>query len=123
MLEFQRAFDRVAAEIAQAYARAQVRREQVEVAEAQVAAAAEALPLNFRGIRGGELRPIEAQQAINKLAEARRRYLTAVIEYDQAQLRLLRAIGQLPSATPVSQAASAVPSPPPEAPPPAALDE
>lgn len=123
LLEFQRTYDRVAAEIAQAYARAQIRREQVEVAEAQVAAAAEALPLNFRGIRGGELRPIEAQQAIKQLAEARQRYLAAVIEYDQAQLRLLRAIGQPPSTAAARPAAAALSSPPLDDPPAPASQE
>lgn len=99
-LEFQRTYDQVAAEIAQAYAQADLSREQVDVAQTQVTAAAEALPLNFRGIRGGELRPIEAQQAIQQLANARRQYLQAVIDYDQAQLRLLRAIGQPPECAP-----------------------
>lgn len=96
-LQLQSTLDRIAAEIAQAYARAEVTAEQVEVAETLVSEAAEALPLNFRAIQGGQLRPIEALQAITQLADARRQYLTAVIEKNRAQLQLLRAIGNPPN--------------------------
>lgn len=95
-LRFQQMRDRVAAEVAQAYHRAQLSAEQVEVAETLVSEAAEALPLNLRAIQGGQLSPIEAQQAIGQLANARRQYLAAVIDYDRAQLQLLRAIGNPP---------------------------
>lgn len=96
VLEFQRIRDVVATEVTQAWHRAKLARRQIEEAADMVAAAAESLPLNFRGIRGGELRPIEAQQAIRQLADARQRYLAAVIDYDRAQLQLLRAIGTPP---------------------------
>lgn len=53
--------------------------------------------MNLAGIRGGVLRPIEAQQTIAALAIARQRYLDAIIGYNQAQLELMRSIGQPPA--------------------------
>lgn len=88
--------DQVSADVTKAYHRVQLGLQQVAATKEQVLAAAEALPLNFNGIRGGELRPIEAQQAIAQLAESRGQYLDAVITYDQAQLELLRAVGTPP---------------------------
>ncbi len=92
-LEFSVARDRVIAEVTQAWSRARYRREQMEYAQSQVAAAADALPLNMKGIRDGVIRPIEAQQAIAGLSNARNLYLAAVIDFNQAQLELSRAIG------------------------------
>jgi outer membrane protein TolC len=89
--------DLVASEVNQSYYQVQFRRDQIGVAERQVAAAARALPLNFDGIRGRTLRPIEAQQAINALAAARGAYLSSVIDFNRAQFQLLRALGQPPS--------------------------
>lgn len=89
--------DQVIAQVSQAHYRSTYRREQIEHASRQVAAAADALPLNFRGIRDGQLRPIEAQQAIAGLAAARSLYLASVIDYNQAQLELMRAIGEPPN--------------------------
>jgi outer membrane protein TolC len=86
--------DTVAAEVARAYHEVQFRRREIEAARAQVEAAAEALPLNFKGVREGTLRAIEAQQAVQALAAARNQYLAAVIDYDRAQFQLLRAIGR-----------------------------
>lgn len=95
-LQYQQTLDRIAAEITQAYRRVRYQRRQIDRAEEQVQAAARALPLNFQGIRGRALRPIEAQQAIEALAEARNQYLQAVIEYNQAQFTLLQALGRPP---------------------------
>jgi outer membrane protein TolC len=86
--------DAVAAEVARAYHEVQFRRGEIEAARAQVEAAAEALPLNFKGVREGTLRAIEAQQAVQALAASRGQYLAAVIDYDRAQFQLLRAIGR-----------------------------
>ena len=89
--------DRISAEVAQAYHRVQWRREQIEATQPQVEAAVSALRLNFDGIRGNELRPIEAQQAIGALATSRTLYLDAMLDYNRAQFELLRAIGQPPT--------------------------
>ncbi len=86
--------DNVTAEIVRAYHQVRFRWGQVEAAGRQLAAAAEALPLNFKGIVGGNLRAIEGQQAVQALATAQTQYLTSVIEYNQSQFQLLRAIGR-----------------------------
>ncbi len=88
--------DLIAAEIARAYYQAQFRQRQIEAGRAQVQAAAAAVPLNFAGIRGGTLRAIEAQQAVQTLAFARVQYLAALTDYNRAQFQLLRALGQPP---------------------------
>jgi outer membrane protein TolC len=85
--------DAIAAEIVRAYYRVRLRRRQIEAARAQVQAAAEALPLNFKGVLDGALRAIEALQAVQTLALARTHYLAAVLDYNRAQLELLRALG------------------------------
>jgi outer membrane protein TolC len=96
--------DQIIADVTRAYRQVQSRKGQIEQARIQVKSAATALPLNFNGIRGRELRPIEAQQAIAALATARESYLSSVIDYDRAQFALLRAIGQPPE-SPVVEAA------------------
>lgn len=88
--------DTIASQIARAYYQVQFRQQQIEAARAQVKAAADAVPLNFKGILGGDLRAIEAQQAVQTLAFARNQYLAAVIDYNKAQFQLLRALGQPP---------------------------
>jgi outer membrane protein TolC len=109
-LEYQSARDRVQQEVAAAYHQARLRREQIGFAEQQVAAAADAVPLNFNGIRGRELRPIEAQQSIAALALARNRYVDAVVDYNRAELALWRAIGHAPdSASEVEVTAPGIP--------------
>jgi outer membrane protein TolC len=99
--------DLIAAEIARAYYQVQLRQRQMEAARGQVRAAAEALPLNFKGVQGGTLRAIEAQQAVQALAAARQQYVLAVIDYNRAQFQLLRALGQAPQAEPRSAIGSA----------------
>jgi len=93
--------DLIASEVARTYHQVQFRRDQIEVARQQVSAASQALSRNFDGIRGKALRPIEAQQALGALAAARQRYLSAVIDYNQAQFELLRALGLPPSPAPL----------------------
>jgi outer membrane protein TolC len=88
--------DKVAAEIVRAYYQVRLRQQQIDEARAQVEATAEALPLNFKGILGGQLRAIEAQQAIQALAAARNQYIATVIDYDRAQFQLLWALGRPP---------------------------
>lgn len=56
--------------------------------------------MNFKGILGGDLRAIEAQQAVQTLAFARNQYLASVIDYNRAQFQLLRALGQPPDSPP-----------------------
>jgi outer membrane protein TolC len=88
--------DTIASQIARAYYQVQFRQRQIEASRTQVRAAAEAVPLNFKGITGGDLRAIEGLQAVQTLAFARNQYLAAVIDYNRAQFQLLRAMGQAP---------------------------
>ncbi len=98
-LQFEWIRDQIIAEVTQAYARTRYRKEQMEYSQQQILVAADALPLNFKGIRDGVIRPIEAQQALAALAAARSLYLASVIDYNQAQLELIRALGEPPSST------------------------
>ncbi|MGD9854193.1 MAG: TolC family protein [Planctomycetaceae bacterium] len=111
-LQYEWIRDQVAAEVSQALDRSQYRREQIEHARHQVIAAADALPLNFNALRDRQLRPIEAQQAIVGLASARSLYLASIIDYNRAQLELLRAVGEPPTegAVPAASATSGTPA-------------
>lgn len=95
-LAIQQTRDVIATEVTQAYERIQMRGRQIEVTRPPVESAVQAVSLNMEGIRDGELRPIEIQQAIGALAAARSQYLDAVIDYNAAQLQLLRAVGRPP---------------------------
>jgi outer membrane protein TolC len=95
-LAVQQVRDIIATEVSQAYQRVQLRRRQMDVTQFQVETAQQALRLNLDGIRGGELRPIEIQQAIGALASAQTQFLDAIIDYNIAQVQLLRAVGQPP---------------------------
>ncbi|MCI0332872.1 MAG: TolC family protein [Planctomycetes bacterium] len=95
-LAVQQTRDIIAAEVTQAYQRIQFRGQQIEVTRPPVESAEQAVRLNMEGIRGGALRPIEIQQAIGALASSRTQYLDAVIDYNVAQLQMLRAIGRPP---------------------------
>lgn len=96
MLTAEQIRDTIASQIARAYYQVLFRQRQIEAARAQVKAAAEAVPLNFKGITGGELRAIEGQQAVQTLAFARSLYLAGIIDYNRAQFQLLRALGRHP---------------------------
>jgi outer membrane protein TolC len=89
--------DTILAEVARAYHQVGLRQKQMEAARSLLRAASEALPLNFRGIRSGTLRAIEAQQAVQAVALAQTQYLTAITDYNRAQYQLLRALGGFPS--------------------------
>ncbi len=93
--------DLIAAQVVRAYHQVQFRRRQIDAAAAQVRAASEALPLNFKGILDGALRAVEAQQAVQALASARNQYLAAILDYNRAQFHLLRALGHPPEVSSV----------------------
>lgn len=95
--------DTIASQIARSYYQVQFRKRQIEASRTQVKAAAEAVPLNFKGITGGDLRAIEGQQSVQTLAFARNQYLAAVIDYNRAQFQLLRALGMPPKEGPPDQ--------------------
>lgn len=88
-----RLMDRIAREIVEAQTQIQHRRQQIDVAEGAVAAAEQSHQRNIARIREGQGLPIEALQSINALNNARREYLTSVMDYNEAQFRLQRALG------------------------------
>jgi hypothetical protein len=95
--------DRVAAEVARAYAQAVSAEERVRDAENGLKNAEESVRLNFEALsqtrQAGNLillvvRPQEVQAAIQALARAYTNYYSAVADANRAQFRLYRAMGQ-----------------------------
>jgi outer membrane protein TolC len=85
--------DRIAREVTEAHAQVQARHRQIAVAESGIQAATDSYQRNMERIRAGEGLPIEALQSIQALDQARREYLRAVVDYNEAQFRLHRALG------------------------------
>jgi outer membrane protein TolC len=103
ILELFRTQDRVAAEVAQAYAQAKRAARRVRQAEAGVREAVESANKNVAGVTqprlaGGAIvlviRPQEAVAAVQALAQGYTDYFGAVADYNRAQFRLYRALGQ-----------------------------
>lgn len=112
--------DRVAAEVAQAFAQVQSARERQVEAAAGLHEAQDTLAKSIEGIsqtrRVGEfliliVRPSEAVQAVQALAQAYTDFYAAVADYNRAQFRLYRALGH-----PAQCLAGLVPEPPPAVP-------
>jgi hypothetical protein len=124
-LELFRTQDRVAAEVAQAYAQAQAAADRLGDAEAGLKDAVESADKNLQGMgqtssvgRGGialVIRPQEAVAAVQALGQAYVDYFGAVADYDRAQFRLYRALGQPAQCLGVLPPATA-PEPPPDPP-------
>jgi len=93
VLELEALRDRIAAEVVAAAADVTSYRRQTELARESIAAAQESYQLNQQRIRASEGLPIELLQSISALAEARDAYTEAVANYNRAQYRLLRAMG------------------------------
>jgi outer membrane protein TolC len=103
ILELFRTQDRVAAEVAQAYARLQSAAARMGRVEKGLKDAIDSVDKNFEGLgqtrRAGNLvllvvRPQEAVAAVQSLVRAYHRYYGAVTDYNRAQFRLYRALGQ-----------------------------
>jgi outer membrane protein TolC len=88
-----RQMDLVAREVVEAHAQAQARRRQIAVAERGIESAENAYRRDLERIREGQGLPIEALQSLQALDAARREYLRAVVDYNEAQFRLHRALG------------------------------
>ncbi|MGH7161862.1 MAG: TolC family protein [Planctomycetota bacterium] len=92
-LEVARIRAQVAREVLEANAAVLFRASSIDVAAAGVKDAAEALDLYRERLKGGIGLPLEAVLAEEGLARARRDWIQMTVEYDQAQLRLLHALG------------------------------
>jgi outer membrane protein TolC len=102
-LELLRTQDRVAAEIVQAHAQVKSATERLAVAEPALKDALDLLKKNMEGLtqtrRVGNVlilvvRPQEAVAALQSLAQANADYHAAAGDYNRAQFRLFRALGQ-----------------------------
>ena len=125
-------------EVANGYARSQVRFAQVGTAERAVRTGIDSFDEDMLRIRNNEGLPIEVLDSLRLLGRARFEYLDAISEYNMAQFELYVALGQPPanalarpaganpganSANPAGGSppgASQLPSPPPEPPEPSA---
>ncbi len=87
------AVDLVTREIVEAHAQVELRRQAIATAKQGIAAAIAAHQESVDRIQAAKGLPIEALQSVQALAQSRREYLRAVIEYNSAQCTLYRAIG------------------------------
>ena len=85
--------DRVAREIVEASAQVNERKQQITAAETGIQFATDSYERNLARIRGGEGLPIEVLQSLQALDDASREYLQSVVDYNDAQFRLHRALG------------------------------
>ena len=85
--------DCVAREIIESNAQVQARHKQIAVAESGIEAATDSYKRNMQRIRGGVGLPIEVLQSVDAFDQARREYLRTVVQYNEAQFRLHRALG------------------------------
>jgi outer membrane protein TolC len=102
LVELFRLQDRVAAEVAQTYARSQEAARRLDIAAQGVRLAVESADKNLAALgqlrRVGDVnqlvvRPLEALAAVQALAQAYTDYYTAVGDYNRAQFQLYRALG------------------------------
>ena len=102
ILEMFRAQDRVAAEVAQAYAQAHSASQRLGDAESGLKDATESVDKNFQGLKQTRMvgdamilvvRPQEVIASIQTLAQTYADYYGAVADFNRAQFRLYRALG------------------------------
>jgi outer membrane protein TolC len=85
--------DQVAREISEAQTQVKHRAESIKITREGIKAAEESYQRNLSRIRDGQGLPIEVLQSVRALEAARHAYLTAVVQYNQAQFRLQWALG------------------------------
>ncbi len=93
LLELEDLRDKIAMEVATAAADVASYRRQMEIAQQEITAAEASYRLNEQRIRESEGLPIELLQSITALTDARNAYTELVANYNRAQYRLLRAMG------------------------------
>lgn len=85
--------DLVAREIVEARTQVEARRRQITVAERGITSARQSYSRNLERIRNAQGLPIEVLQSIQALDAAWSDYLRAVVDFNEAQFRLHRALG------------------------------
>lgn len=85
--------DQVAAETVEALVQVQQRHNRLEPAQQAIAAAEDSYRRNVARIRDAQGLPLEVLQSLQSLDAARREYVRALADYNEAQFRLHRALG------------------------------
>lgn len=85
--------DQVAREVAEAHAQVRNRSERITITQRAIQMAEDSYQRNLSRIRDGQGLPLEALQSLQALEDARRAYLRAVVEHNQAQFRLQWSLG------------------------------
>jgi len=88
-----RMLDQVAREVAEAHAQVLHRAERITITQTAIQSAADSYKRNLSRIRDGQGLPLEVLQSVRALEDARRAYLQAVVEHNEAQFRLQWALG------------------------------
>lgn len=88
-----RTMDQVASQVAAAHAQAVHRRGRIAITQKAIESAENSYERNLNRIRNAQGLPLEVLQSVRALEDARRAYLRAVIEYNEAQFRLQWALG------------------------------
>ena len=88
--------EQVAAEVVAASHEILNYRSQMKAAQESLATAKSSYQWNYQRVQQAEGLPIELLQAIQARIQARNAYTRSVTQYNRAQFRLLRAIGQIP---------------------------
>ncbi len=88
-----RIMDQVTREVAEAHEQVRHRRRQIEKTEAAIQSAQDSYDRNLARIREAQGLPLEVLQSLRALEDARRAYLKAVVDFNQAQFQLQWALG------------------------------
>lgn len=90
--------NRVRQEVADAYVLARTRSRQIDVREQAARTAKEAYDRDLRRLPQSRALPIELLDSFHLVAETGEEYLNAIVDFNEAQLRLYTAVGQPPAA-------------------------
>lgn len=88
-----RVMDQVAREVSEAHSQVEFRARQIDITLGAIQNAEDSYRRNLERIRDGEGLPLEVLQSAQSLEAAQRAYLRAVVDYNQAQIRLQWALG------------------------------
>jgi len=88
-----RLLDQVATEVSEAHSQVVHRRSRMDINQRAIKSAQNSYERNLARIQNGQGLPLEVLQSLRALEDARREYLRAVTEYNQAQFQLQWALG------------------------------
>ena len=86
--------DRIISQVLAANQRCRIRRASIRAAQKRLDEAVKSMEAALLGIREGVQLPVEGQQSVVAVADARLAYLDAISSYNLAQLQLLHAVGK-----------------------------